>query len=70
MKKFNVRDFIRFCLSCIIYYIVELLFVKYVVSRNVDTSLQITAWAVMLVYTAFQIRYIFGYMINFIKKTD
>ena len=70
MKNFNVREFIRFCLSCMIYYIVELLFVKYVVSKNIDTSLQITAWVVMLVYTIYQIQYIFRYMFNFIKKTD
>ena len=67
MKNFDVRDFIRFCLSCTIYYIVATLFAEYVVSRNVDASLQITAWVVMLVYTVFQIRLVFRYMFNLIN---
>ena len=67
MKNFDVRDFIRFCLSCTIYYVVATLFGEYVVSRNVDTSLQITAWVVMLVYTVFQIRFVFRYMFNLIN---
>ena len=70
MKNFEIKDFIRFCLSCIIYYIVATLFSEYIISKNIDVSLQITTWIIMLVYTVFQIRYIFGYMINFIKKTD
>lgn len=67
MKNFDVKDFIRFCLSCTIYYIVATLFSEYVVSRNVDASLQITAWVVMLVYTVFQIRFVFRYMFNLIN---
>ena len=70
MKNFNVREFIRFCLSCTIYLIVATLFSEYVVSKNIDASLQITAWVIMLAYTVYQIQYIFKYMFSFIKKTD
>ena len=70
MKNFNVKEFIRFCLSCTIYYIVAILFNNRVISSSIDASLQITAWIVMLIYTIFQIQYIFRYMFNFIKKTD
>lgn len=67
MKNFNVREFIRFCLSCTMYLIVATLFGEYVVSRSVDASLQITAWVVMLIYTVFQIRLVFRYMFNLIN---
>lgn len=70
MKNFDIKDFIRFCLSCTIYLIVAILFDEYIVSRNVDASLQITVWGVMLGYTIYQIQYIFRYMFSFIKKTD
>ena len=67
MKNFDIKDFIRFCLSCTVYLIVATLFGEYVVSRSVDASLQITAWVVMLVYTVFQIRSVFRYMFNLIN---